>query len=299
VGGVGELYIGGPSLARGYHGRPELTAARFVAHPDPVRAGERIYRTGDLVRQRADGNLLFLSRVDEQINIRGYRVEPAEIESAMCRHPQVAQAVVTVYEPAPGDRRLVAYLVPQPRTRPNVTDLRRFLARQLPPYLVPAAFVQLQAVPLTANGKVDHDRLPEPGDERPELVEEPVAPRTEMEQRLADIVAGVLGVTTVGANDNFFELGGDSILAIQVVARAQEEGIALSPLDLFEHPTVALLAEVAENASSGPDTEPIDDTVPIDGAAPAASDFPLARVDQAQLDTLLSRLANDTQSGSA
>jgi amino acid adenylation domain-containing protein len=299
VGGVGELYIGGPSLARGYHGRPELTAGRFVAHRDPVRAGERIYRTGDLVRQRADGNLLFLSRVDEQINIRGYRVEPAEIESAMCRHPQVAQAVVTVYEPAPGDRRLVAYLVPQPRTRPNVTDLRRFLARQLPPYLVPAAFVQLQAVPLTANGKVDHDRLPEPGDERPELVEEPVAPRTEMEQRLADIVAGVLGVTTVGANDNFFELGGDSILAIQVVARAQEEGIALSPLDLFEHPTVALLAEVAENASSGPDTEPIDDIVPIDGAAPAASDFPLARVDQAQLDTLLSRLANDAQSGSA
>src|SRR6266536_2743486 len=321
VGGVGELYIGGSSLARGYLGRAGLTAQRFVANPDPACPGERVYRTGDLVRQRGDGNLVFLSRADNQINIRGFRVEPAEIESALCRHPQVAQAVVSVYEPAPDDRRLVAYLVPQPRTRPHITDVRRFLGRELPPYLVPAAFVHLDAVPLTANGKVDHDRLPPPGDERPELVEEPVLPQSPLERRLAEIVASVLGVTMVGANDNFFELGGDSILAIQVVARAQEEGIGLSPLDLFEHPTVALLAQAATGTEAGtgaePNTEPgrvtepepvaeaepVDEADPVDGngrsaadgGALVAADFPLARVDQSQLDALLRRMTADKE----
>ena len=162
AGGIGELYIGGVGVARGYLGRAGLTAQRFIANPDPARPGKRVYRTGDLVRQRADGNLMFFSRVDTQIKIRGYRVEPAEIESALCRHPQVAQAVVTVYAPAEGDQRLVAYMVPQARTRPNITDLRRFMARELPPYLVPSAFVQLEALPLTTNGKIDRDRLPEP-----------------------------------------------------------------------------------------------------------------------------------------
>lgn len=304
VGGVGELYIGGISLARGYLRRPGLTAQRFVALPDPARPGERTYRTGDLVRQRADGNLEFLSRADAQIKIRGFRVEPAEIESAICRHPQIAQAVVTVHEPVPGDRRLVGYLVPQARTRPNITDLRRFLAREIPHYLVPAVFVRLEALPLTANGKVDHDRLPEPADERPELVEEPVLPQSPLERQLADIVAAVLGITLVGANDNFFELGGDSILAIQVAARAQEDGIGLSPLDLFQHPTVALLAQVAADpervaaaeqaaAEQVADAEQVTGTAQqhVAGTAPTPSDFPLARVDQAQLDTLLSRIA--------
>jgi amino acid adenylation domain-containing protein len=242
-GAIGELYIGGVGVGRGYLGQPGMTAARFVA--DPARPGARLYRSGDLVRQRADGNLEFLSRVDTQIKIRGLRVEPAEIESAMCRHPQIAHAVVTVHERAGDDRRLVGYMVAQARTRISVADLRRFLGRELPPYLVPSVFVQLEAIPLTTNGKVDHDRLPPPGDERPELVEELVLPETPLEKQLATIVAGVLNVTLVGRNDNFFELGGDSILAIQVVARAQEAGIALSPLDLFEHPTVALLAQVA------------------------------------------------------
>jgi amino acid adenylation domain-containing protein len=307
VGGVGELYIGGISLARGYLRRPGLTAQRFVADPDPVHPGERVYRTGDLVRQRTDGNLEFLSRADAQIKIRGFRVEPAEIESAICRHPQVAQAVVTVYEQAPGDRRLVAYLVPQARTRPNITDLRRFLAREIPDFLVPAAFMRLDALPLTENGKVDYDRLPEPADERPELVEEFVLPQSALERQLADIVASVLGVTLVGANDNFFELGGDSILAIQVAARAQEEGIGLSPLDLFERPTVAQLAQVAAGLekTAGTDQVPMaaqarDAGQAVDGephqtarAAPTPADFPLADVDQAQLDILLSRIATD------
>lgn len=301
AGGTGELYISGVSLARGYLGRPGLTAQRFVASPDPAHPGERVYRTGDLMRQRADGNLEFLSRVDTQIKIRGFRVEPAEIESAICRHPQIAEAVVTAYEPAPGDKRLVAYLVPQPRTRPNITDLRRFLARQIPGYLVPSAFVQLEKLPLTANGKTNFDRLPEPAEERPELEEELVLPQTPLERDLAEIVASVLGVTVVGVNDNFFELGGDSILAIQVAARAKGNGIELSPLDLFQYPSVAMLAEtVADaNGSAAAAAPAAAAAVPAAAAAvpatpeaaPSATDFPLARVDQAQLDTLLSRIS--------
>jgi amino acid adenylation domain-containing protein len=295
TGAVGELYIGGGGVARGYLGRPGLTAQRFVADPDPAHPGERVYRTGDLVRERADGNLAFLSRADAQIKIRGFRVEPAEIESAICRHPQVAQAVVTVRELAPGDRRLAAYLVPQARTRPNITDLRRFLGREIPAYLVPATFVILDKLPVTPNGKIDFERLPEPGGERPELDEELVLPRTELERQLAGIVAAVLGVTTVGANDNFFELGGDSILAIQVASRANEQGLPLSPLDMFEHPTIAMLAEAAASAGQPADAGRADGAEPesVPRAAPAPADFPLAQVDQAQLDKLLSKLAGD------
>ena len=248
VGGVGELHIGGISLARGYLGRPGLTAQRFIADPDPAEPGQRLYRTGDLVRQRADGNLEFLSRADSQIKIRGFRVEPAEIESTLCRHPQVDESVVVVHEPAAGDRRLVAYLVPRSGTAPGTTELRRFLERELPPYLVPSAFVQLDELPLTTNGKVDRDQLPAPPSDRPELAEEYVAPQSPVQQRLADIVASIVGVAKVGIHDNFFEIGGDSILAIQIVARAQEEGIRLAPLDLFNHQSVALLAEVATTA---------------------------------------------------
>jgi amino acid adenylation domain-containing protein len=270
AGAVGELYIGGVSVARGYHGDAALTAARFVA--DPAGSGERLYRSGDLVRRRPDGNLEFLARADTQINLRGFRVEPGEVESAICRHPQIAHAVVAVHEPAPNDRRLVGYVVPQPRTRPNLTDLRRFLEREIPRYLVPSTFVTLESLPLTGNGKVDRDRLPAPGDERPDLDEEVVAPRTPMERRLAEIVAHVLGITTVGVHDNFFDLGGDSILAIQVVARAQDDGIGLSPLDLFEHPSMAQLAEVAGAGDRPPPVNPR----PADAA-------PVLSVDQERL----------------
>jgi amino acid adenylation domain-containing protein/non-ribosomal peptide synthase protein (TIGR01720 family) len=262
VGGVGELHIGGISLARGYLGRPDLTAQRFIADPDPAASGQRLYRTGDLVRQRADGNLEFLSRADTQIKIRGYRVEPAEIESTLCRHERVDESVVVAYEPAPGDRRLVAYVVPTPGTELSTAGLRRFLERELPSYLVPATFVKLQALPLSANGKVDRDRLPPPGSARPELTEEFVAPQSPLQQRLAAIVASVVGVAEVGVHDNFFEIGGDSILAIQVVARAQEQGIQLTPLDLFENPSVALLAEAATTATAV-DVEPDEVTGPV------------------------------------
>ena len=315
AGGTGELYISGVSLARGYLGQSGLTGQRFIANPDPARPGERMYRTGDLVRQRPDGNLEFLSRVDSQIKIRGFRVEPAEIESAMCRHPQVAQAVVAVHEPSAGDKRLIAYLVPQPQTHPNVTDLRRFLSREIPSYLVPSAFIRLARLPLTANGKVDFDRLPEPAEERPELEEELVPPRSSLERDLAEIIAAVLEVTAVGVNDNFFELGGDSILAIQVAARAQENGIALSPLDLFQYPSVEQLTQAFADARTGAEGSvsamaeaPIPASISATAEAPAPfsvstmteapapkRDFPLARVDRGQLDNLISRVIADKE----
>ncbi|OZV77378.1 non-ribosomal peptide synthetase [Micromonospora echinospora] len=241
-GGTGELYIGGVSLARGYLGRPGLTAQRFIA--DPQHPGQRLYRTGDLVRRRADGNLEFISRVDTQIKIRGFRVEPAEIESALSRHPQVLESVVVLHEPVPGDRRLVAYVVPPTGGEAlNVGDLRQFLERELPSYMVPSTFVELDALPLNANGKVDRDRLPAPGTTRLDPDTEYVAPQTPVQQKLASIIAGAVGIERLGMHDNFFEVGGDSILAIQVVARAQEEGLRFEPFDLFVHPTVALLAD--------------------------------------------------------
>lgn len=245
TGGVGELYIGGLSLARGYLGRPGLTAHRFVADPDPARPGQRLYRTGDLVRRRADGNFEFVSRVDAQVKIRGFRVEPAEIESALSRHPDVAECVVALYEPVPGDRRLAGYVVPRAGAALAVAELRRYLEELLPPYMVPAAFVQLDALPLNANGKVDRPRLPAPQDGRMESAEQYAAPTTPLQRKLADIVAAVVGVDRVGIHDNFFEIGGDSIQAIQVVARTQEEGLRLEPYDLFANPTVAQLAEIA------------------------------------------------------
>ena len=267
LGATGELYIGGISLARGYLDRPALTAQRFVADAGPDRPpGQRLYRTGDLVRQRADGNLEFLSRVDTQIKIRGFRVEPTEIESMLSRHPDVAESVVTAFEPVPGDRRLVAYVVARPDSTLRVAELRGFLEGELPAYMIPSAFVRLDAVPLTANGKVDHNRLPAPDAGLVEPAERYAAPQTPVQQTLADVMAGILGLGAVGVHDNFFQVGGDSILAIQVVARAREVGLRLSPYDLFAHPTVAELAEVA---SAGPtiDAEQGDVTGPVPPSA--------------------------------
>jgi amino acid adenylation domain-containing protein/non-ribosomal peptide synthase protein (TIGR01720 family) len=247
AGAAGELYIGGVSLARGYLARPALTAERFVA--DPTVPGQRLYRTGDLVRRRPDGNLEFLSRIDTQIKIRGYRIEPTEIESAINRHPQVAESVVASFEPAPGDRRLAGYVVARPGAQLGLADLRRFLERELPAHMVPSTFVQLEALPLSTNGKIDRSALPAPDAARPEVADDYVAPQTEVQQQLADAVSAVMGIEKVGIHDNFFEIGGDSILAIQVVARAQELGLRLSPFDVFANPTVAGLAEAA---STGP-----------------------------------------------
>ncbi|MER7169912.1 amino acid adenylation domain-containing protein [Streptomyces mesophilus] len=263
AGGVGELYIGGVSLARGYLGRPGLTAQRFVA--DPARPGERLYRTGDLVRRRTDGNLEFLSRVDTQVKIRGFRVEPTEVESALIDHPGVAEVVVTAHEPVPGDRRLLAHVVPSAGMAGVAAGLREFLLERLPSYLVPSAFVEIAELPLNANGKIDRARLPAPGGTDAASGAGFRAPESATEQTLARIVAGVVGVAQVGVDDNFFEVGGDSILAIQVVAQAQQAGLRLTPYDLFANPSVAQLAVVVEDGRTI-DAEQAD----VTGPAPLA-----------------------------
>ncbi|KOV96729.1 non-ribosomal peptide synthetase [Streptomyces sp. NRRL B-3648] len=257
----GELYIAGAGLARGYAGRPGATAARYVADPFGP-PGTRMYRTGDLVRWSADGELHFVGRADDQIKIRGFRVEPAEIEARLTAHPAVAEAVVSLYEDA-GRKRLAAHLVPAGDAGvPGAAELRAHLAAALPDYMLPAAFVTVPELPLTANGKVDRRRLPAPdwsaGGDRAHR-----APRTETERVLAGIWAELLGVERVGVDDNFFTLGGDSILSIQVVSRARAAGLTLTPRDLFRHPTVAELA-----AAAGGDAAPaVAGTGPVSGPA--------------------------------
>ena len=243
---VGELYIGGDGLAWGYLNRPELTAERFVPHPWSDGEGERLYRTGDLVRRRGDGAVEFVGRVDHQVKVRGFRVELGEIEAALGGHAAVGEAVVVSREDQPGEKRLVAYLVPKAETLPAVSEMRAFLKQRLPDYMLPAAFVILDELPLTPNGKVDRRALPAPESLRPDLEQGFVEPRSAVEKVLAAIWATVLKLERVGRDDNFFELGGDSILSIQVVARAEEAGLRLTIKQLFEHPTVGELAAVAD-----------------------------------------------------
>ncbi|MEW2435914.1 non-ribosomal peptide synthase/polyketide synthase [Streptomyces caniferus] len=257
----GELYIAGAGLARGYGGRPGATAERYLADPFGP-AGTRMYRTGDIVRWSADGELHFVGRADDQIKIRGFRVEPAEIEAVLTRHAAVGEAVVTV--PADGGRkRLVAYLVPAPdATVPQADELRAALAAELPDYMLPAAFVTLDALPLTGNGKVDRRRLPAP-DWSAATAGEHLAPRTEAERILAEIWCALLGVDRVGVEDNFFMLGGDSILSIQVVSRARRAGLTLTPRDLFRHPTIAALAAATGATTTVSGTGPVTGDVPL------------------------------------
>ncbi|MET0400339.1 MAG: amino acid adenylation domain-containing protein, partial [Longimicrobiaceae bacterium] len=248
AGVVGELYVGGAGVARGYQGHPDLTAGRFV--PDAFGGpGERLYRTGDRVRWTGAGELEYVGRTDHQVKVRGFRVEPGEIEAALAGLPGVREAVVAVREDAPGQKRLVAYVVPEPGTGVSGAELREQLAARLPEHMVPGAFVALASVPLTPNGKTDRAALPAP--ERTPEGDAHVAPRTEAERVLCEVWAGLLGVDRVGVEDSFFELGGDSILAIQVVSRARQRGLKLAPRQLFEHPTIARLAAVAEAAADG------------------------------------------------
>ncbi|MFI9379912.1 non-ribosomal peptide synthase/polyketide synthase [Kutzneria sp. NPDC052558] len=234
-GTVGELFIGGAGVARGYIGRPGLTASRFVANP--FGTGDRLYRTGDLVRWR-DGVVEFVGRADDQVKVRGFRIELGEIEAALAAHPSVEQAVVAVRVDE-GRKRLVGYVVGE------ASDLKEFLAERLPDYMVPAVIVPLAELPLSRNGKVDRAALP-----APELATSTGyrPPRTDNERILADIWAEILGAERPGVEDNFFELGGDSILSIQVVSRARAAGLNLTPRDLFAHPTIAALAANATTA---------------------------------------------------
>ncbi|MFI8679323.1 amino acid adenylation domain-containing protein [Bacillus thuringiensis] len=239
IGVDGELYIGGAGLARGYLNRPELTAERFISHPFSSDLKARLYRTGDLARYLPDGNLDYRGRIDHQVKIRGFRIEIGEIESTLHTYAYVKEAVVIVREDQPGDKRLIAYVVGDG----NVDAWREYLKAKLPSYMVPSGFVAMEAIPLTANGKVDREALPMP--EEKQINSECVGPRNSNEQILTTIWKRVLGVKKVGIYDNFFEIGGDSILSIQIISQASQVGLKLTPKQMFECPTIAELAQVA------------------------------------------------------
>jgi amino acid adenylation domain-containing protein len=244
----GELYVGGAGVARGYRHRPDLTAERFVADPfGPT--GARIYRTGDRVRWQPDGSLAFLGRVDEQVKVRGHRIEPDEIVAALHTHPGVEAGAVTALPGPAGEPRLVAYVVAEPGALLTPAALRATLRTRLPDYMLPAVFVPLDTLPLTPSGKVDRTRLQAP--ETVETLRDPecVAPRTVVEKRLAPLVAGLLAVPRVGVSDNFFLLGGHSLLGTQLIARLRDTfGVDLPLRTIFDHPTVADLAAEIEQA---------------------------------------------------
>ncbi|HWO67117.1 MAG TPA: amino acid adenylation domain-containing protein, partial [Umezawaea sp.] len=266
LGVPGELFLAGAGVARGYLGQPGLTAERFL--PDPFGpAGSRMYRTGDVARWRASGVVEFVGRSDDQVKIRGFRIETGEVDALLVRHPSVAQSI-TVARSDDGRKQLVAYLV----TTAEVAhaELRTWLARELPDYMVPSAFVALDALPLSDNGKVDRRALPAP-EGRPDTRH--VEPTTPVERELARVWAEVLRVDRVGIEDNFFELGGDSILSIQLVSRARQAGLRLSSKDVFLHPTVA---ELAATATAAVDHAP---------EAPTAGPAPLTPIQEWFFDT--------------
>ncbi|MBD1919976.1 AMP-binding protein [Microcoleus sp. FACHB-831] len=281
VGVLGELYIGGIGLARGYLNRPELTEEKFIANPfidfglpildfgleeesnnpkskiqnpesdnfmrdraqNPEKEKSRLYKTGDLARYLPDGNIEYLGRIDHQVKIRGFRIELGEIEACLAAHPAVRQMLVMAREDVPGIKRLVAYIVPHPDRPPTTGDLRRGLKEKLPDYMVPSAFVMLDAMPLTPNGKVDRRALPKPdfAGSDPEKIF--VAPRNKLERQLSSMWEKALGVKPIGVTDNFFDLGGNSLMAVQIFASIDKEfGKSLPLAILFEMPTIEQLA---------------------------------------------------------
>ena len=267
IGVPGELYIGGDGVASGYVNRPELTADRFVEikalgdHGQPTTDGRLpniVYRTGDLVRYRADGTLVFIARMDNQVKVRGFRIELGEIETVLGQHEQVRQGVVMVHEAAGGDKRLVAYVLPE-GDAPTISDIRGFLSKRLPSYMVVTDMMVMDSFPLTPNGKIDRKALPAPTQERPELTAVYTPPRNEMEQTLVDIWQSVLGVDQIGVYDNFFDLGGHSLLATSLLFKVEQAfGMDIPVLTFFRAPHIAQMARVLAAKQAGAE-------IPLDG----------------------------------
>jgi amino acid adenylation domain-containing protein len=247
----GEIYIGGDGLARDYLRRPAVTAEKFLPDALGRKAGARLYRTGDLARYLPDGSIEFLGRADNQVKVRGFRIELEEIEAALGAHPSIEEAVVLASKDGLEERRLVAYLVCDEEGAPTASELRNFLAAKLPDYMIPSVFIMLEQLPLTPNGKVDRRALPAQDQTRLEVAQDFIAPSSPTEIILAAIWAEVLGVERVGVHDSFFELGGDSLLAIQVVSKAREHELMISIHQLFLHPTIAALARERRQPEAG------------------------------------------------
>ncbi|MFJ2590897.1 amino acid adenylation domain-containing protein [Streptomyces sp. NPDC087538] len=265
----GELYVAGHGLAHGYIGQPALSAERFVADPHGA-PGSRMYRTGDLARWSQDGALEYFGRADQQIKLRGFRIEPGEIESALLRHPTLAQVAVLIREDRPGDKRLVAYVVPTEGSRPDLPELRRHAVAALPEYMVPATFVPLEALPLTVNGKLDRRALPEPPQADTAGGREP---RTPAEEVLCGLFADVLGLTSVTIDDHFFQLGGHSLLATRLIGRIRSIwDTRVTIRDLFQYPTPVLLAEHIATNTGG---DPMETLLPIRAASATDTGAPL------------------------
>jgi amino acid adenylation domain-containing protein len=303
VGVPGELFIGGEGIASGYLNRPELTAEKFGPDPFGPTPGVCCYRTGDLARYRSNGDIELLGRLDHQAKIRGFRVELGEVEATLARHPGLKDVVALVREVAPGDRRLVAYVVATGDRAPDVSELHRFMRDRVPEYVVPAAFVVLPALPLTHNGKVDRKALPAPDQVRPPLAEAYVPPRNRTEAVLAELWGEALCLDRVGVHDNFFELGGDSIQAIRISSRAGTAGLEVTPNQFFETPTVAEIAAGARTpavpAADGAAPRPRRDAGP-GGFFPADfADFAWTETDLDNIVAAIRRTLPDAENGQA
>jgi hypothetical protein len=239
----GEIYVGGAGVARGYLNRQDLTAERFVADPFAATPGARMYKSGDLARLLKTGDVEYLGRADSQIKIRGFRIEPSEIEAALVGHPGVQQATVVARNDSSGTPKLVAYAVPKAGAAPVPSELREFLQKKLPGHMIPHAFIPIEAIPLTVNGKVDQKSLPAVDSAFAVQESAYVAPRTEQEKKLAQIICDVLRRDRVGISDNLFELGADSLHVFQITSRAVKAGLHVTPKLVLQQRTVSAILE--------------------------------------------------------
>ncbi|HTO78202.1 MAG TPA: condensation domain-containing protein, partial [Methylocystis sp.] len=285
IGVAGELYVGGAGVARGYLNRPELTAERFIPNPFG-EAGARLYRTGDLARYREDGNIEFLGRVDHQVKIRGFRIELGEIEAALCRLPQLREAIVVAREDAVTGKRLIAYVTAREHAMLDTAALRAALQSELPDYMVPSAIVVLDRLPLTPNGKVDRKALPSP-DFAAQAAQAYVAPRDAVEETVCRVWAEVLGLERVGVEDDFFALGGHSLLAVTLIERLRKEGLASDVRTLFAHPTPSGLAQRLGGASAIAVPQNL---IPEGATAITPDMLTLAKLAQAEIDRIIAKV---------